>query len=285
MIASVDPGKPTACWWARVVPPLWQYLDAVVRGRHTGKARGQFELPDLAVRVRDINVSCPGGPGSCLTTVTYTVSNIGRARSPGSSRSRCGQTLRSESLTHEQADDSRPATRTPYGRQLARTATASTPIARSRSRSTRTTLCSSRTTRTTGRLKRPRVERATSLPASRPGRGAGGEDYGPVVAVRARCQQKATRHLSPWRSPKALIRDPAVLPAKGALLRADGGDHDADHEAHPSTSLEWWAMVMVRCGSTWAIGRKRGSTSPRRATAPSQRPEGRQGPPPGAWND
>src|SRR4029450_10839038 len=52
------------------------------------------------------------------------------------------------------------------------------------------------------------------------------------------------------------------------------------HGPHPSTSLEWWATVMARCGSTWGICRKRGSTRSARATAPSQRPEGRQGPPP-----
>jgi hypothetical protein len=26
MIAILDPGKPTPWWWAKAMPPLWQYL-------------------------------------------------------------------------------------------------------------------------------------------------------------------------------------------------------------------------------------------------------------------
>jgi hypothetical protein len=26
MIATVDPGKPTPWWWAKAMPPLWQYF-------------------------------------------------------------------------------------------------------------------------------------------------------------------------------------------------------------------------------------------------------------------
>jgi hypothetical protein len=43
----------------------------------------QLELPDLVVTVRKASVSCPGGPGTCTTTVQYIVDNVGRAASAG----------------------------------------------------------------------------------------------------------------------------------------------------------------------------------------------------------
>jgi hypothetical protein len=41
---------------------------------------GQPALPDLAVQDIDLNsleVDCPGGPGTCITTVTFVIANSG----------------------------------------------------------------------------------------------------------------------------------------------------------------------------------------------------------------
>lgn len=41
----------------------------------------QLQLPDLTVSIQGLSVSCPGGSGTCVTNVTYTVNNIGRKTS------------------------------------------------------------------------------------------------------------------------------------------------------------------------------------------------------------
>ncbi len=62
--------------WVKLRPASFSASEDALLGK-------QLELPDLVVTVRTLSVSCPGGPGTCTTTVRYTVDNIGRTASAG----------------------------------------------------------------------------------------------------------------------------------------------------------------------------------------------------------